>query len=465
MAFTANMPSRRAAWGLVFVLFCAGVVSLLDRNILSLFVGPIRSEIGLTDTQVSLLQGIAFALFYAVMGLPFGRLVDRYTRRNLIVAGVLLWSLMTIACGLSTSFWQLFFARMGVGIGEACLGPAAFSMIADCFTHEQRGRALATYNMSNYVGVGSSLLFGSFVISMLRNLEHHSWFILSGIPTWRFAFVAAAIPGILIAVIVTTMKEPERQEVVRDSHGVQFLAYLRPHKQTFACVYTVYTLTAMIAYIIVAWAPSLYIRHFHIPPADVGWIMGAVSIGAGVSGCLVAGYISDTLVSCGVPGGRFRVPLLWWPIAIVSIIGMTRAPSATVSLVFLGLLTFSSALAFSTAAAVIQDIVPNQFRGQAAAMNSIFTGLVGLSLGPTSVALVTDYVLKDGKLIGTSLLVVVVPIAVAGFIACMAGQKSYRRTRAELLDWINAHPIHAAKSDDRSIPSQVKLPLHHANNG
>ncbi|ADG18174.1 major facilitator superfamily MFS_1 [Paraburkholderia atlantica] len=457
MSVPANMLSRRPAWTLVFVLFCTSVVSLLDRNILSLFVGPIRSEIGLTDTQVSLLQGVAFALFYAAMGLPFGRVVDRYTRRNLIAAGVLLWSLMTIACGLSTGFWQLFFARMGVGIGEACLGPAAFSMIADCFTHERRGRALAAYNMSNYVGVGCSLLFGGLVISILGKLTHHGWFVVSDIQTWRIAFIVAAIPGILIAIIVMTMKEPERQEMVRTSNGVRFLSYLRPRKPTFTCVYTVYTLTATIAYIIVAWAPSLYIRHFHIPPADVGWIMGAVSIGAGVCGCLVAGHISDALVSRGVPGGRFRVPLLWWPIAVISIIGMTRASSATVSLFFLGLLTFGSALAFSTAAAVIQDIVPNQFRGQAAAMNSIFTGLIGLSLGPTSVAMVTDYVLKDGKLIGTSLLVVIVPIAIAGFIACIAGQKSYQRTRSELLEWINANQNHAAKSGVRSIPSRAVL--------
>ena len=435
MAFQHYYP-----WFLVFVLFCTSVVSYLDRNIISLFVGPIRHEIGLSDVQISLLQGVAFALFYSLMGLPFGRLVDRHTRRNLIAAGVFLWSVMTICCGLSTGFWQLFFSRMGVGIGEACLGPAAFSMIADSFVPAQRGRAIAAYNMSNYVGVGASLLFGGAIISLLTRFSGFGLPGISGVPTWRLAFIVSGLPGILMAFVVLALKEPVRREVKQAVDGnreaLGLWSYLLRRKRAFTSVYAVYTLTAMIGYIIVAWAPSFYIRHHHMQPVHVGLTMGAMTIVSGVAGCICGGYLTDVLASSRIRGGRFRLPLAWWPIALGSVIGMVCVSSPTLSLLFLGLLTFGSALSFSGAAAVIQDVVPNQLRGQAAALNYIWTGIIGLSMGPTSVALVTQYVLKDNALLGGSLVIVIVPLSVIGFLACWSGQTSYQNARDDLLAWL-----------------------------
>lgn len=439
---------------LVVVLFFTSVVSYLDRNIISLFVGPIRQELALSDVQVSLLQGVAFALFYSVMGLPFGRLVDHHTRKSLIAAGVLLWSVMTICCGLSTSFWQLFFSRMGVGIGEACLGPAAFSMIADCFAPSQRGRAIASYNMSNYVGVGASLLFGGAIISILARFADFGPLSASGLETWRLAFVIAGLPGILMAFAVLALREPQRREVLQTTGehrgNVRLWSYLSRRKGAFVSIYAVYTLTAMVGYIVVAWAPSFYIRHHHMRAADVGLSMGAMTIVSGVAGCICGGYVTDMLASRGVRGSRFRLPLAWWPIAVVSTIGMAYANSATLSLLFLGLLTFGSALSFSGAAAVIQDVVPNQLRGQAAALNYIWTGIIGLSLGPTSVAVVTQYILKDGSLLGTALAIVIVPLSVIGFLACYFGQESYQKAREDLATLLRADASSALETGHES---------------
>ncbi|MEX3982205.1 spinster family MFS transporter [Paraburkholderia sp. EG287A] len=446
--------SSHYAWLLVFVLFCASVVSYLDRNILSLFVGPIRSELALSDVQISLLQGLAFALFYAVMGLPFGRLVDRRSRKNIVAIGIVLWSFMTICCGLSTNFWQLFFARMGVGIGEACLAPAAFSMIADSFPRQQRGRAIAAYNMSNFMGVGASLVFGGLVISMLAKVREMGWLDLSSIQTWRLVFVISALPGLLISFFVFALKEPQRREVMHSpadstTREVRLLPYLRRHKGAFASVFLVYMLTAMVGYIIVAWAPSFYMRHFGMPAASVGLTMGAMTIATGVSGCLLGGVVSDKLAAGGTVGGRFRIPLVWWPLGVVAIVGMTQVANVTVSFACLGLLTFSSALAFSSAQAVIQDVVPNQIRGQATALYFIFVGIIGLSMGPTAVALVTEHVLGDSKLLGNSLVIVVVPIAFVGFVACVAGQRSYQKAKREMADALATNFGDSASSTDR----------------
>ncbi|WP_241975103.1 MULTISPECIES: hypothetical protein [Paraburkholderia] len=175
-----------------------------------------------------------------------------------------------------------------------------------------------------------------------------------------------------------------------------------------------------------------------------------MTIVSGVAGCICGGYLSDALVSRGIRGGRFRLPLVWWPIAIGSIIGMVYASSLALSLFFLGLLTFGSALSFSGAAAVIQDVVPNQLRGQAAALNYIWTGIIGLSMGPTSVAMVTEYVLKDSNLLGNSLVIVIVPLSLIGFFACYLGQENYRKARDDMVAALKTD------TDDRVVPETAR---------
>jgi MFS family permease len=160
----AHYPPRGYAWYVLFVLLIIGITSYLDRNIVAVLMEPIKQDLQLTDTEVSLLQGMAFAVFYVAFGLPFGALVDRKNRRVLLAFGIALWSTMTAAGGLAESYWQLFAARAGVGIGEACLAPAAFSLIADYFPPSQRGRAMSVYNMSNYLGGGASMLLGGLVL-------------------------------------------------------------------------------------------------------------------------------------------------------------------------------------------------------------------------------------------------------------------------------------------------------------
>src|SRR5690606_17286854 len=142
----------RYAWYVVGVLMVCYTLSFVDRQILSLLVTPIKEDLGLNDTQIGLLQGLAFALFYTMLGLPMGWLADRYSRRTIIAVGVLLWSFMTAVCALARSFWSLFAARIGVGVGEATLGPSAFSLITDYFPRDRLGTALSVYSMGIFIG-------------------------------------------------------------------------------------------------------------------------------------------------------------------------------------------------------------------------------------------------------------------------------------------------------------------------
>ena len=158
-------PSSFRAWTSVSILMLAYVLSFIDRQILNLLVGPIRRDLVISDTQMSLLMGLSFALFYTVCGIPLGRLADTRSRRGVIAVGILFWSAMTAACGMARLYWQFLLCRIGVGVGEAALSPAAYSLIADSFAPERRATAISVYSMGVYLGSGLAFLLGGLVIT------------------------------------------------------------------------------------------------------------------------------------------------------------------------------------------------------------------------------------------------------------------------------------------------------------
>ena len=223
-------------WYVVGVLTFAYLVSFLDRQILALMVEPIQQDLMLSDTQMSLLMGLAFSLFYVFMAVPLGRLADHTVRRNIIVGGVTLWSIMTSACGLAGSYWHLFLARMWVGVGEASLTPSATSMIADYFPPGARGKALATYNAGVSLGTGFAMVFGGMVITYVSTSQRHSLPIIGSVAPWQYVFFLVALPGLAVVLLMLTVREPRRQEISTTTHNLSFLgvlAYLLERKQVY----------------------------------------------------------------------------------------------------------------------------------------------------------------------------------------------------------------------------------------
>lgn len=210
-ADAAPWPSPLRAWIVVGLLMVAYTSSFIDRQIMSLLVEPIRADLGITDTQFSLLAGLAFSIFYSVMGLPLGWLADRMSRRMIILVGMIAWSIMTALCGLATSFLALFIARVGVGIGEAALSPAAYSLISDYFPPERRARAISAYAMGPYLGSGLALIIGGQVIEAASRMGP---FTIEGLGTfapWQAVFFAVGLPGVIIALLFLLIREPERR--------------------------------------------------------------------------------------------------------------------------------------------------------------------------------------------------------------------------------------------------------------
>ncbi len=204
-------PSTAWAWYTVAILLCAYIFSFIDRQILNLLVAPVRRDLGITDTEMSLLIGFSFAVFYSVLGLPFGRLADSISRPRLIIVGMFTWSLMTGGCGLINSYAQLFILRMGVGVGEATLSPAAYSMISDSFPPAKRSVPFSVYTMATYIGGGFAFLLGGLLLRYFGSRQMFELPVLGLVRPWQALFIFLGISGILFILALLTLRDPSRK--------------------------------------------------------------------------------------------------------------------------------------------------------------------------------------------------------------------------------------------------------------
>src|SRR5687768_16688234 len=209
-------PASAQAWYLVFVLLLFYIFSFIDRQIISLLVEPIKRDLQVSDTQIGMLQGLAFALFYTLFGIPIGRLADRMNRKVIIAAGVIAWSAMATWCGLAKNWTQLVIARAGVGVGEAALSPAAYSMITDAFPREKQGRAFSVYNMGIAIGAGIAMLVGGLVVAAISTEgKTFTLPLLGEVRAWQFVFIVTGAPGLLLPLLLLGVREPARRGLMK----------------------------------------------------------------------------------------------------------------------------------------------------------------------------------------------------------------------------------------------------------
>lgn len=425
-------PRGQAAW-MVAVLVGVTFTALLDRSIPALLVEPVRRDLGISDTQYSVIQGYAYSIFYCLAGFPVGRLVDRTNRRNLILIGIPCWSGATILCGLATDFWTLCLARMGVGASMALLAPAAYSIVADYFEPARRGRALAVYSLAFSIGAGLSFIVGGVILRAFAGSPHRGLPVISSLEPWQLVFVFAGLPGLLLAPLLMTTREPPRHGQVQ-AGGVsarEFFAYLRRHAGLFAPLYATYGVLAFVSYCILPWAPSFYLRKFGLPIEQTSTWIGMASLVGGLSGTLTAGLLSDRWASqARAKGGRFLVPLVSMVVNIPIMLAVPLVGHAELSLVLYTCSNFVSGLGVTSAAVTIQSVVPNQMRGRAMAIYQI-TIILLAGFSPTAVALVTDHVFHDDQALPLSLAVTPFSAAVVGVVAALFGLRGYERARQQ----------------------------------
>lgn len=433
------------AWYVLGALTLLNVFSFTDRYILALMVAPMRRDLAISDTQMSLLMGFSFAIFYCVCGIPLGRLADSHSRRTVIALGCAAWSVMTAGCGLVKSFWQLLLLRVGVGVGEATLSPAAYSLITDYFPKRRLATAMSVYSMGIFVGTGIAFAFGGAVIAFINGNEDVSLPLIGLVHSWQAAFLLVGSPGILLALLMYTVKEPRRRNLrlspLADAksaprHGVPLREvgqYFAQNKATLICLSVGYTLSALTSY--TSWGPTLFIRNYGWSAAQAGIVYGLLTSVLGVLGVLAGGSFADYLAKRGFKDANMRlgliVTLAWFPTGIL----FPLMPTGSWAVAMLIPTYFLVSAPWGAAAAALQEVVPDCMRGQAAAMYLLVLNLIGIGVGPTAVALVTDYVFHDDHALNYSLLIVGAASHVLAAVLLWKGLRYFRDSLHRVHQW------------------------------
>lgn len=430
------MNERRYAWYVVGVLTLANVSGWIDRQILSLLVVPIRRDLGLSLTEMSYLLGLPFAIFFTLMGLPIARMADSGNRRNIIAIGIALWSVMTTLSGLAGTYTRLLLARIGVGVGEAALAAPATSMIADYFPRDRLGTAMGVYSMAVFIGSGVAYLVGGWVIGVVAAQDTWVWPLIGAIRPWQSVFIVVGLPGLLIAFLMLTVREPARGDDARRRVPISALvAYVRANARTYGCVTFGFASSATVNFGIAAWLATFLVERHGWPASRAGIVMGVLTMTIGALGVVSGGRVADAFARRGRADGPLRVGMIGATGMLVSATAYPFAPSASIAVAWLVVVNFFAAFPWGAASAAAAEIVPAAMRAQGVALYFFVVSLVSVALGPIAVAAVTDYVFRDDAALPYALAIVnVVGMLVAlGLFAL--GLPAYRATLAARDRW------------------------------
>ena len=411
------------AWYVALVLMACNTLSFIDRQILGLLVTPIKHELALSDTQVGLLQGLAFGVFYTLLGIPMGRIADQGSRRMLVAVGVLCWSLTTALSAAARSFGTLFLARMGVGVGEATLSPSAFSLLSDYFPRGRLATALSVFSMGIFFGSGLALILGGLIVG--------------AVGSWRITFLIVGLPGLLMALVALTIREPERRNLLRTAGGeaarLRLSDVAREVRQRLGSVVGIcfgFAAQALCNYAQQAWLPTYFVRLHGFSLRQAGVTLGLLSLVTGLLGAYAGGRLADRWQRLGVAEAPLRVGVLATSAAALTFTLALALPSLGAQLALLGPALFFLAMPIGSVYASLQLILPNQVRGQIGALQVFTLNLFGLILGPALPGMLNDYVFRDGQMIGRSLALTVGTASVVSALVFLASWRPYRRDYA-----------------------------------
>lgn len=431
-------------WYIVSLCMLAYIFSFIDRQVISLLIDPIRADLQISDTQFSLLHGLAFAMLYAIAGIPIARLADSRSRPVIISVGIFVWSMATAACGMAKNFVQLFLARMAVGVGEAALSPAAYSMITDSFPKSKLGLALGVYSSGSFLGGGLAFIIGGAAIALVEQWGPQTVPVIGLIKPWQMTFFMVGLPGVLVgALFYITVKDPERKGVaqatdeqgntVSDSFSFgEVLQYIRGHGKTFAAHYLGFGFLSLGLFALMNWAPAYFLRKYGMPVRDVGLYLGTVVLIGNSAGVLASGWITDQLTRRGYQDAPMRAGLIGGLGVVIPAALFSQVNGFGGSLALLAVAMFFASFPLATSAASLQLMAPNRMRAQVTALFFLSMNILGITGGSTLVALCTDYVFQDETLVGYSMSLISASAAIIGALLLGWGLKHFARTHQEV---------------------------------
>jgi MFS family permease len=418
-------PKASAAWVFLALLTAANAAAVLDRVVLSLLVQPIERDLGIGDSQMGLLQGFAFSIFYGGLGIPIGMLADRRSRRTIVATGVGLWSLATAACAFAGSFGMLFLARIGVGVGEATIQPAGASLIADYFRPLARPKAYGVYIMGTSVGTGAAFLMGAFALDAVALVRGLGVPFVTAMRDWQIVFLVVSLPGLVVAVLFRAMVgEPKRQGGAA-SGRVSFrpmFAQLGRNKLAYAGLMAGCALNVMTIYAIIGWYPTLFVRIHHWTASEIGRDIGLFGVPFGITSALISGVIIAWLARRGRRDAPVVLALGATPVVLTVGVASCLIADANIALVTFVSMAIVTNWSSSAVLTGLNQITPNALRGQIVALYTLIAGIVAVGFGPTSVGLLNDRVFGPDR-VDLSLAFVLATCSVVG-AACLIGSRT-----------------------------------------
>ena len=390
----------RYSWYVLVILTLSFAVSFIDRQVLTLLIEPIKSDLNISDTQVSLLIGLAFSLFYISMAIPIARLVDKGNRINIIATGVFFWSIMTGLCGFAKNYWQLFIARMGVGVGEATLTPAVYSLIPDYFPKNKLGTAVGFYMLGMSLGTGFALVLGAAILSYVNSIGDITIPLIGTLRPWQVTFVIVGFPGVLLALLIKlSIREPSRRNIFEDNSvdmsEVTIIPFLRSNFKTMICIIVAYSFGGMVFYGFLTWIPEHLRRAFEWDISNAGYVFGLLLATLGSLGAVLGGKFHDYLYSKGYKDAPIRCALIIFSLLLPIMVITPLVKSSELSIIMLGIFSFTMFLQQAMSPVAIQMIAPNHIRAQVVAIFFFVSSFFSIAIGPSIVAIFTDYIFMD----------------------------------------------------------------------
>jgi MFS family permease len=429
-------PNRAYAWYVVFVLLLIYILAYIDRQVLGVLVEPIKRDLAISDTQMSLLLGFAFAMFYTIVGLPMGRLADRSNRRNLVLAGVGIWSFATAMCGFAKNYTQLFLARMGVGLGEACLNPAVVPMLSDYFPKRTLGKAMGVYMLGVSIGGGLAHTVGGTYLPALTSPDAVVLPIVGPILPWQALLLFLGLTGFLMVMLLLTVREPKRQgEVHRDARGRivnlpvrEIGAHLLRHRMAYLAIGWPLVASAMMTFGVGYWIPAFFQRSFGLTTEAAGSYLatyGLVSMAVGAIGVVGGGFLVDAL-GARYLDGHLRTLMIGILLLAPGYAIFAIMPTPALAIAVLIPAGIGGGILQATGVTTLMAVVPTQMRSQIAALYFFIVNLIGAALGPTLIAVLTDELFQAEGMLRFSITIVAASVGLTAIIALIAGRHAYR---------------------------------------
>lgn len=389
--------SNFTLWYVVFMLTVASTLSFIDRQILNVMIGPIKRDLGgLSDTEISLIIGLAFSTVYSLTTLPLARIADRYNRRNVIAAGIFSWSLMTALAGMANSFSQLFTARMGVGIGEASLGPATTSMLADYFEQHRLPLAYGIVATAPFIGTGLASMVGGPLVDYLEARPQMVLPLFGEMYSWQTVLVVVGLPGILLALAMFTIREPARTGASAGrSEGYSYAElwdFCRSRKKYLTYHFVAYLCLSIQGFAFLTWVVEFFVRTHGWTRTEIGLTYGSIAFLVGILGSVWAGYYAGLMLGRGRADAPMRLTL-WGtiglgPLAVI----MPLVPNDWLAVAIIVPITFFMAMPPGLSNAALQAISPNRLRGQMIAVYLICVSFLSYLFAPLIIGLMNDYI-------------------------------------------------------------------------